>query len=828
MTIRPGSPMHYIGPPVDNRLTPAPPPRDGGDFVDLERLLRMVLRQSRIVILCAAIGLLFGGLYLQTTPPTYTAVSSVLIDEGLTRMVDDQTPSVTSSTQAEAAVLSQIEILRSARLAAAVVDKLDLSRDDDFMNPPSSLFAKIYGYARGSVRMLVSLIPSTTGPAIDAGQMDETTRQAMLTSMRRERAILILQGNLLAQRVGRSLVIVIGYQSHDPQLATRITRAYAEAYLGDQLNASFDATEQAAVWMQGRLNELRDSSQQASLAVEKFRAENGLANANGTLITDQQLSELSAQLITAQADTARAKARYEQFKTLADGNLAESIAAITLPSDDSATTAFTDLRSRYQNIVRRQQEIETNYGADHPQAVALRREADKMLDQLSQELSQLAQGYQSEYQVALARESALKSSVEAANGQSAQANQSQVRLRELEQQASALSTLYKSYLDRYEKATQQQSFPIAKVRIISEAMRPLAPSEPRSLLVMGLSLVLGLMLGSALGAFNEFNERFFRTGDDVADQLGMKFLGYLPIVGRAEARSSRRSAKGARVPTDAQPAKEASPETEQRARMRFSVTAPSSMFAETLRSAKIAADVVLQNGACKVVGVVSVLPGEGKSTVAANFAELLAASGARTLLIDADLRNPGLTRNLGISAERGLFDAVVDASLWRLLLKRDAQTNLAILPGMMRGGFAHTAEALSSAGMRRLIDEARKQFDYIVVDLPPLAPVVDAKAFAPQADGFIAVVEWGRTPRKLVSDLLGSEPELSEKTLGVVLNKVKLGVLAKYGAFGGSEQFIERYASYYVDTSNGTRTGKSNAAVTKIATAPAYRRSAQR
>ncbi|TGP22932.1 chain-length determining protein, partial [Mesorhizobium sp. M1D.F.Ca.ET.234.01.1.1] len=137
----------------------------------------------------------------------------------------------------------------------------------------------------------------------------EATRQAMIKTATHDYAVLKLQSEVLAQRNGRSYVISIGYQAPDPALATAITKAYADAYLADQLNASFDATERAALWLQGRLTELRESSQQAAMAVEKFRAEHGLsANSDGQLLSDKQLADLNAQLIVAQADTARASA----------------------------------------------------------------------------------------------------------------------------------------------------------------------------------------------------------------------------------------------------------------------------------------------------------------------------------------------------------------------------------------------------------------------------------------------------------------------------------------------------------------------------------------
>jgi succinoglycan biosynthesis transport protein ExoP len=153
---------------------------------------------------------------------------------------------------------------------------------------------------------------------------------------------------------------------------------------------------------------------------------------------------------------------------------------------------------------------------------------------------------------------------------------------------------------------------------------------------------------------------------------------------------------------------------------------------------------VLQRSPCKVIGFVSVLPHEGKTTVAANFAGLLAANGVKTLLIDADLRNPGLSRSLSPMPEKGLVEAIVGDHRWQGACMVDRKTRLAIIPAVARGHLSHTSELISGPGMRDLIAEARKSFDYIVVDLPPLGPVVDVKAFAPLADGLVLVAEWGR------------------------------------------------------------------------------------
>ena len=785
--------MNYANFPLDKRMPlPSTDQEKGEDFIDVERLLGMAARQAKVVAVCAIIGLFLGVIYLQTTPKQYMSVAGVLIDEGLNKVVDDIS-AASATMQTDSSMLSQIEILSSARLASVVVDKLKLDQNQAFMNPPQSALVKGIGFLRGAIGYFRS---SSADQIPGMENVDQATREAMIKTATHDYAVLKLQSEVLAQRNGRSYVISIGYQAADPALATAITKAYADAYLADQLNASFDATERAAVWLQGRLSELRQSSQDAALAVEKFRAEHGLsANSDGQLMSDKQLSDLNAQLIVAQADTARASARYQQYKAIVDSGSESAFNDSAVGADQPSSSVIIALKTRYLAIAKRLQDVETNFGKDHPQAVALAKEKADVSAQIFGQLKQLTESYRNDYEVAQARETALREKIATAAGKSSIDNQSQVRLKELDQQAQALATLYQTFLSRYEEASQQQSFPVGKVRIISDATMPLAASSPRTLRVMALSLVLGLMLGAGFGGLNEFNERFFRTGEDIRDRVGLKFLGYLPTIGGGKAKET----KPDDLPADGKVASLSA--AEKRARMRVSIDAPASMFAETLRNAKIAFDVVMEDRGSRVIGVISVLPGEGKSTVAANLAGLLAANGAKTLLIDGDLRNPGLSRSIGMEAEQGLMEAVVNGQTWQSVGKVDRQTKLAIIPAVLRGQFSHTSELLGSAGMRRFIDNAKETFEYIIVDLPPLGPVVDAKAFAPLVDGFVLVAEWGRTPRNMVRSMLESEPYIANKIVGAVLNKVDLKKLAKYGSLGGSERFFDRYSTYYLEKS---------------------------
>ncbi|MBB3610083.1 polysaccharide biosynthesis tyrosine autokinase [Rhizobium sp. BK602] len=763
-----------------------PKPEEQDGFIDLDRLMAVVIRRIRTIMTGVIILVALAVAYLLTATSSYTSMTQILLDENMTKYAEDQPPPA-SSQQADMDIASAVEILKSNEMALRVVDSAGLVDNDTILNPPQSPVALI----KSGIKLVVSAFKPAR-PPLSPEEAREAQRQ-MVAAM--------LQDALKVERVTRSSVVSVSFSSTDPQLAAKVTRAYADAYLTDQLNANFDATERASVWLQERLNDLRQRAQEASLEVEKYKADNGLTSTGGELMSEQQISDLNKQLIIAQADTASASARYNQYKSIIDQGPDNAVKNATISSSQTDNSVLQDLKTRYLAVQKREQDVTQNFGADHPQAIALKAERQDITRQIYEELQQLTASYKNEYDVAQSRAVSLRESIEGVVGKNSEANKSLVHLNELNQRATALKTLYEAYLGRYEQAAQQRSFPIAKARVISAAGVPTAPSSPKKTLVLALSIILGLMAGGAFAAFQEFRDRYFRVEGDVRAALGLKFLGYLPLLGQQgfAKKKGRKRKLGPEPATATAAAEEGENGVAFERIMRVSVEAPRSIFAETLRNAKLASDVMLQGRADRVIGVVSALPGEGKSTTAANFAALLASSGKRTLLIDADLRNPGLSRTLRTPPQVGLIEAALGEVPWASAVKVDPRTKLAILPVVLRDHLLHTSELLSSQGMMTLMENARKMFDYIVVDLAPLGPVIDAKAFAPQVDAFLLVAEWGATPTNLVRDLLEQEPQINSRVLGVILNKTDMSELSRYSDFGGTERYRQKYVSYYTE-----------------------------
>lgn len=741
---------------------------DAGHSIDFDHLIAAARRQWRAAVIGLAAGLVLGILYILTAVPLYTASTSVLIDRE-NRAIADQLSTLGGVLDDEATVLSQVELLKSDTISLAVVDKLKLTEDAAFNASGGSLIGTVVS----SLRSIVDVTTWFSSGIAPAGQ-EEAERQ---TASRR------VKTGMTVGRVGRTYVLEISYVSASPSLSGRITRAIADAYLTDKLDSKYEATRRAGNWLQERIEELRRKSLETDLAVQKFRTANGLVRTGDRLVTDQQLTELNSALIVAQADTAKAQANLSRIRDIIARGQTDAIVTDVLDSSITNT-----LREKFLEASKRQAEIADRLGPNHSQAIRLRGEMREYQRLMFEELGRIAESYQSDLDVAKSREQSLTESVSQATDISATANESQVQLRELEREAETYKNLYQTFLQRYQEAMQQQSFPVTEARVISRATDPDHPSHPRKALVLALSLVLGVGAGAGFGAFREFRDRFFRTGDQVRDVLGQEFLGLAPLVDNESLRPVNEIEGDGFHPRAVR---------KPNAISNYIIDRPLSAFAETLRSAKIAADLSISGKRSKVIGIVSVLPGEGKSTVAINFAELLANQGARTVLIDADLRNPGSTRAIGRHADAGLLEAVMEERSIKDLLLMNQQTKLAFLPAVVKRRIPHSSELLASMGMAQVLAAAAQNFDYVVLDLPPLGPVVDARAIASKVDGFIFVVEWGKTARKVVRQTLATEPLIAEKCLGIVLNKVDIEKMKLYREYGSSEYYYSRYSAYY-------------------------------
>jgi succinoglycan biosynthesis transport protein ExoP len=759
-----------------------PSPSGGPDAsFDLSFLIPFLRRQWPIIAGALLAPLLLAALYLYVAAPVFTAKAVLLID---TR---NRVQMLSSDAQASpmidtAAVDSQVEVLRSENIAGNVIAEMRLVDDPEFS-----------AARRGVIGSLLGGLTSLFGGPADA---------LLTENERTQRAIDRFRSATSVRRVGLSYVIEIGFNAREPQKAANIANAIAEAYIVDQLESKYQATKRASVWLQTRLKELSGEAQAADLAVQNFKAENNIVDTGRGRISDQQLTELTTQLLTARAQMAEAKARYEQIQDLIKSGAPE--AAVT---DSLRSEVINRLRDRYLAAARREADWSGRFGRNHVAAINLRSEMRELQKSMMDELLRIAESYKSDLEVAKTREQSLQAGLDGLVQQNVATNQVQVSLRELESTSQSYRTLYDNLLRRYMEATQQQSFPITEARLITSA-RGGSRTQPNVYLMLFISLIFGSLLGGVLALLRERLDRVFRNAGQIDDFLKLNLLGMVPDIAMERAAKAPRNSN-AEVPRQVVSVGKSleSAKATKAGRiikfgddtLNFAAAHPFSRFTEALRNVKVAVDLHKISSNAKVLGMVSAIPNEGKTTVASNFAQLLAGAGYRVLLVDADLRNPALTRRLAgkDKAQRhGLIEVLLERVSLADALLTSPDTDLHFLPVFFEKRLAHTSEILGSSAMKRAIESWSSSYDFVVVDLPPLSPVVDAQSIAPLIDSFIVVIEWGRTNIDVVADALDNARAIYQKALGVVLNKTNMRLLPRYDRYKGSYYYTKYYSRY--------------------------------
>jgi succinoglycan biosynthesis transport protein ExoP len=762
---------------------------------DVVRSIGGVLRRQWILILgTTAVFVTIAIIYLIVTPPVFSARAIMIIDSKKEPSFQQQSAQYDAPIDTSF-VGSQVEILKSDNIASAVIKKLNLTNSPEFGGDRS-----------GSVNASPSMI----------------TEGDKKAALRREMsAVGGLVGRLTVNRVGLTYIIEIIYRSFDPDRAAQIANTVADTYITDQLNAKYEAARRAAVWLQDRINELHDQVAAAETAVVDFKKKHNLVNIGGPgdrLIGQQQISELNTQLVASRAAAAEAKARLDRINEVLNSGSVNATVTDTLKSD-----VVSKLRSQYFDLSLREADWSSRYGKDHLAAVNLRKQMQDIRDAIFEEVKRLAETYKSDLEIATQREEGLRNELSRTVAQSQTSDSAEITLRQLEASAQSYKTLYNNFLQRYTESVQQQSFPISEARLISPATPPTAKSSPKTSFILGLSCLFGSALGFGIGWLRERADSAFRTNEDVEHFLGLDCLALVPISPgiaskpprppgtkdewsslykqletrkKTVAGSSNGSVSGSSM--DARASSERRIIHHDNSAIWTASRQPLSVFTEALRALKLALDLNRLVKKNNIVGFTSSLPNEGKSTIAGALAQLMSLAGARCLLVDGDLRNPTLSRQLARDAQAGLLEVLSGKFALEDVVWKDSSTNMTFLPMVARSRLTNTSDILASSAVQQFFAKLRESYDYIIVDFSPISPVVDVRATAQWVDAYVYIIEWGVTKPDLVQYALKNAPELRENILGVVLNKVDLNVLKRYGTKYKdylSEKYIGRYVS---------------------------------
>lgn len=702
---------------------------------DIRSVIGLLRRQLRLILVTLVLGLVVASAALFVLKPVYTALTLIMVDPSRKDLLDPEAQ-LSGSGSDSARVDSEVELIKAEPTLVSAIEALNLLEDPEF------------GVALGIRDRILSFF-HLAQPSLPTG--DAALKQVVRK----------LSDALTVQRRGLTYLIAIQAHADKPQTAARIANAVAEAYIRDQLASKVETTLASRNIIQGRITEASAAVARSEEAFDTFIAENLETIASQTGRSD--LLELRSQLREASSRRTEA-ARLSELVTrdlaAADWQgIADSLSSQTL-------AALENNRSALEAML-------TSSEAGSPQAADLKAQLAELEAQLRTTATAEVSTLQKSVADAQTETTNLRNQLRDGVLQADLPGDVLTSLYALQQNADNARSQYQTLLARANTLDAQAALQVADSRIVAEALPPDAPSFPNPRLILSLAALASLALGIGLAFLVENVVGGFTSEGQVESVLRVRVASVVPR--QKGAGTAGAIAQGI-------------------------VDAPLSTYAEALRRTRLGVDQAARRTRATegersggiVVMVASAEPGEGKTTLALSLARAYALGGLSTLLIDCDLRKPSVHRQLGVELAPTLAEylAADNPPKFDALTVGDSATNARVILGSRRTAGA-TDGLVSGGAFSRLISEARKAFDVVVLDSPPIGPVVDGVYLAPLADTIIFVVQFAATSqwdaRSAVKALSDAKRPASE--IVAVLNQQPMS----------KSSYRSRYAGYYTE-----------------------------
>lgn len=569
-------------------------------------------------------------------------------------------------------------------------------------------------------------------------------------------------------------LLSIGFRSTDPVLAARVANALTQTYAQQNIKVRTTTSGEASDWLTKQVEEQRKLVQASETALQRYRAKHGAE----ALFTDregverqnivvQRLADLQTELTRARAEMIEKEAQYGQL-TAVQGN---KEALDTLPAIAS-NTYIQGLKGELSTLRRQMVQVSEELGERHPDRIKLQGAIQDAERKLQTEMSNVVQAMRNDLEAARSRERALVSALDRQRGEVQSLNAKSGQYTELEREATTNRDLLDKLLQRSREAALARDLKSSNVRIVDAAEVPIFPVLPRKDRNLGLALLGSGAFALGLVFLLELVNRRLTSPDDVKRHLGIPVLGIAPQV-------KSHNGHGSLLLSDRPPAQ----------------------FTELVHGLRTNLLMSPELAVAHTLVVTSSEPGEGKTLTAANLATSFARLNQRVLLIDGDLRKPRLHQLFGQEQEPGLTDVLaksffeVDCELKRATtasaFRKTKVARLWLLPAGSTS--RNPADLLGSERFSQFIDMLRPQFDWIVLDTPPVLAVTDACLIARVSSGVLFVVRCGQTSREVASAAVEQLNAAGANLVGAMLNRVELGRAGE----SYLPYYHREYANYY-------------------------------
>lgn len=710
-------------------VSPAPPTAWGPPPHEINLLdYLMVLRKHQWMILTFLL-LVVTIVTIATfkMKPVYVASARVEVDpEGNNPLPFQQGNALEEYVDMDTYIDTQTKIIQSQTLAMDTIRSLDLPRYPEFGADPKAL---------------VNAEPNQKEPPILGDFLSRLT----------------------VSRVPNSRLIEVQFAAQDPQLAAMVVNSHLQTYKEQNFKSRYDATMQASDFLSSELEELRLKMEKSDAAEVDYERKNQIWMVDATQnTTTQKLQELSNALTAVQTELAEKEAAYQ----LAHSDNGALAAVQANPAVQDLTKTKLGLDTQYTEAL-------TQFGPNWPKVQQLKAQDDAISAQLKTAKDEAIRVVDNDYQQIQTRETLLERDLNRQELLADNMAQKLVEYNMLKHDAESNKELYDGLLEKLKEAGISAGLRSSNIRIVDPALVPSTPARPQKTRNIALAFLVGLVGGVGLALVREYLDNTIKSPDDVQNLTGLPCLAVVPsFAGRNGNRSlarisGRAGADGSRVEL-------------------VSLQQPKSVVSEAFRALRTSLLLSQAEHPPQVILVTSALPREGKTTSAANLAITLAQLGDRTMLMDSDLRKPGIRRALnlpnGHGRDIGLSSYLAGvAPLHDIIIPHPTVPNLDAIP---TGPIPpNPADLLSSHRMAEAVDDLRQHYKFIVIDSPPIMAATDAVILSALTDGVLLVV-WSReTPKEAFSRTRELLAAVKGRLLGVVLNAVDSGAPDYYYSY---------------------------------------------
>lgn len=713
-------------------------------------LLNNVLRHKVFVSICTLLGLVIG-LTVAFLPRHFTASSKIQVRPGSSSQYKVDAADILSNEGSDSTKLdTEVLVLQSDTLLLDTAEKLHLQSNTDFM------------------------------PKLKDGEDPNSPKS-------QEVLLEALHKNITVTRIPRTQIMVISCNTKSPLLSTRVVNTLVAEYIEQLFQSRFSSTQRVAKWLSGQLDDLKqqvETDQEKLIQIEARLGVVGLDQSHDIVVSE--LEDLTKAADEARIQRIVAEARYRILSS-GDMNLLEGGQDILErnPANNSIGL-LSNLRNQKATTEARYNGLSAQFGPKYPEVKQAAAELATLNKEIDQEQRRILNQSQSAYQAAASNEKDTVATLEGKKSQAFQKQNDMVQYQILLHDYEASRTLYEGLMQRLRQAGIVAGLDSSEVDIVDMARIPGRPSETRR----SVTILLGLIFGFALGViavivYAQFDQRLHDLSA-IEAQLHLPLIAISPSLDKTETGRANKNERGGKLDqiTD------------------VFLYQPRSPFVESMWSLRTSLLLSNPGHAPKVIMFSSCNPGEGKSTMSAGQACALALRHARVLLIDADMRHPTLMRRFGLKNTIGLSSILTG----RAGIPDATQTipdipNLSVITS---GPIPPSPPLiLASENMSALISALTAQYDFIVIDSPPLLGLGDSSIIAQFAESIVLVVGFPQLNRAQILRARRTLNQVGCSITGVVLNFADPESLGDYGYGYGYG-----YGAYSPDAS-GTAEGKA-------------------